>query len=98
MVRKRYLLTLLINSRLDIRLEKCPIFCLHANSSASFSQSVARSLLGSDLMPVRSSMGLACKLAVASAGRTTIVFDLHKVVDVVADRCMVEDKVDRCSS
>ena len=98
MVRKRYLLTLLINSRLDIRLEKCPIFFLHAKSSASFTQSVVRSLPESDLMPVQSSMGLACKLAVASAGGTAIVFDLHKVVDVVADRCMVDDKVDRCSS
>ena len=49
-------------------------------------------------MPVRSGVGLACKLAVASAGRTTTVFDLHTVVDVVANHCMMEDWVDRCSS
>ena len=49
-------------------------------------------------MPVRSSMGLVCKLAVASAGRTTIVFDSCKVFDVVANRYMMEDRVDCCSS
>ena len=49
-------------------------------------------------MLVLSSIELACKLAVAVAGRMTIVFDLHRVVDVVADRCMMEDRVDHCSS
>ena len=28
----------------------------------------------------------------------TIVFDLHRVVDVVTDRCMMEDRVDCCPS
>ena len=41
---------------------------------------------------------LACKLAVASAGRTIVVFDSHKVVDVVANRCMMEYRIDQCSS
>ena len=49
-------------------------------------------------MPMRSSMGLVCKLAVASLERTTTVFDLHKVVDVVGYHCMMEDRVDLCSS
>ena len=43
-------------------------------------------------------MGLACRLAVASAGQTTVVFDLRKVVDVVVDRYIVEDRFDHCSS
>ena len=47
---------------------------------------------------MRSSVEHVCKLAVEIAARTTIVFDLHRVVDVVADHCMMEDKVDRCSS
>ena len=64
----------------------------------SFALSIVRSLRGSGLMLVRSSMGLACKLAVASARLTTIVFDLRRVVDVVADHCMMEDRVYRCSS
>ena len=50
------------------------------------------------MMPARSGVELACKLAVASARRTTIAFDSRKVVDVVADHCMMEDRVDRCSS
>ena len=49
-------------------------------------------------MPVWSSVGLACKLVVASAGRTTTVFGLRRVVVVVADHCMMEDRVDHCSS
>ena len=36
-------------------------------------------------MLARSSVELAWKLAVASAGRTTIVFDSCRVFDVVAD-------------
>ena len=49
-------------------------------------------------MPARSSVGLECKLAVASARQTTTVFDLRRVVDVVVDHCKIEDMVDRCSS
>ena len=41
---------------------------------------------------------LACRLAVELAGRTTIVFDLHRVDVIFADHCMMEDRVDRCSS
>ena len=48
-------------------------------------------------MPTRSGMELACKLAVESAGRTRIVFDSRRVI-VVADHCMVEDRVDGCFS
>ena len=48
-------------------------------------------------MPARSGMELACKLVVDSAGRGTTVFDWSRVV-VVANRCMVEDKIDRYSS
>ena len=68
------------------------------NSSVTFAPLVARSLRGLGLMLMRSSMGLVCKLAAASTERTTTVFDLHKVVDVVADRCTIEDRVDHCSS
>ena len=49
-------------------------------------------------MLVRSGVGLACKLAVASARRMTTVFDLCRVVNVVVDHCMMEDRVDHCSS
>ena len=49
-------------------------------------------------MAVQFGVGLACKRAVASVGRTMTVFDLHKVVDVVVDYCMMEDMVDHCSS
>ena len=49
-------------------------------------------------MPAQSGVELACKLAVVSEGRTMTVFDLHRVVDVVADHCMMEDRVDHCSS
>ena len=48
-------------------------------------------------MPVRFGVGLPCKLAVVSARRTMTIFDLLRVVDVVADHCMIEDSVDRCS-
>ena len=68
------------------------------NSSKSFAPLIARSLRGSSLMPMRSSVGLACRLAVASVGRTTSVFDFRRVVDVAPDRCMVEDRFDHCSS
>ena len=47
---------------------------------------------------MRSGVGHACKLAVASAGRTTIVFDLRRVVDVVSYHFMMHDRFDRCSS
>ena len=46
----------------------------------------------------RFGMGLACKFAIASGGRTTAAFDSRRVVDVVPDHCMVEDRVDRCFS
>ena len=49
-------------------------------------------------MPARSGLGLACKLVVESAGRTTTFFDSHRVVDVVSDHYMMEDRVDHCSS
>ena len=49
-------------------------------------------------MLVWSGMGLACKLAVASAGRTTTVFDSRRVVNVIVDHCMMDDRVDHCSS
>ena len=37
-------------------------------------------------------------LAVAVAGRTKTIFNLHRVFDVVADHCMMGDRVDHCSS
>ena len=49
-------------------------------------------------MPMWSSVELACKLEVVVAGRMMTVFDLRRVVDVVADFCMVEDRLDHCSS
>ena len=49
-------------------------------------------------MPVRSGMELAYKLAVVIARRMTTVFDLRRVIDVVVYRCMMEDRVDHCSS
>ena len=48
-------------------------------------------------MPVQSGVGLTCRLAVESVGPTKIVFDSRRVV-FVADHCIVEDRVDRCSS
>ena len=68
------------------------------NSSTSFSPSIARSLQRLGLIPARSGVELTCKLAIASAGRTTTVFDLHRVVDVIADHCMMEDRFDHHSS
>ena len=49
-------------------------------------------------MPTRSGVGLAYKLAVDSAGQTTIAFDSRRVVDVIVDHCMMEYRVDCCSS
>ena len=43
-------------------------------------------------------MELAYKLAVVIAGRMTIVFDLRRVLDVIDDCCMMDDRVDHCSS
>ena len=63
----------------------------------SFAPLIARWLRALDRMPARSSVVLACKLVVESAGRTTTVIDWRRVV-VVADRCIAEDKVDHCSS
>ena len=48
-------------------------------------------------MLAQSSMELACKLVVESAERMTTIFDWGKIV-IVADRCIVEDRVDHCSS
>ena len=48
-------------------------------------------------MPMRSGVELACEVAVASAVRTTTILDSRRVVDVVADHCIMEDSVDRCS-
>ena len=49
-------------------------------------------------MPAWSGVELACRLAVVSVGLTKIVFDSLRVDVVVADHCMMEDRVDRCSS
>ena len=49
-------------------------------------------------MPMRSGVELMYKLAVVIEGRTKTIFNLHRVVDVVADHCMIEDRVDHCSS
>ena len=49
-------------------------------------------------MPARSGVGLACKLVVESTGRMTTVFDSRRVVDVISDHCMPEDRFDCCSS
>ena len=49
-------------------------------------------------MPVWSGMRLACKLVLASSGRTKTVLDLHRVFDVVVDHCIIKDRVDHCSS
>ena len=49
-------------------------------------------------MLVRSSVRLACRLVVASVGLIAAVCDLRRVVDNVADRCMMEDRFDHCSS
>ena len=68
------------------------------SSSASFAPLIARLRRGLDRMPVQSGMGLACRLEVESAWRTTVVFDSRRVDVVVADHCMMEDRVDRCSS
>ena len=48
-------------------------------------------------MPAQSGVELVCRLVVESAGRMRTVFDLGNFVDVVADHCMPEDRIDRCS-
>ena len=48
-------------------------------------------------MSARSGVELACKLVVDSARQMTTIFYWCRVV-VVADRCMVEDEIDHCSS
>ena len=45
-------------------------------------------------MPAWFGVELVCMLVVESVGRTTTVFDWGNS----ADRCIVEDRVDRCSS
>ena len=67
------------------------------SSSLSFAPSIARLHRGSGRMMAWSGVELACRLVVESAGRTTIVFDSCRAV-VVADHCMMEDRVDSCSS
>ena len=67
------------------------------SSSASFAPLIARLRRESGHMPAWSSMELMCKLMVESTRRTMIVFDSCRVA-VVANHCMVEDRVDRCSS
>ena len=49
-------------------------------------------------MPVQYGVELICRLAVAFVGQTTIVFDSCRVIDVAANHCMMEDRVDCCSS
>ena len=49
-------------------------------------------------MAVRSDVELRYKLAVVILGHSTIVFDLRRVVDVVANHCTMDDRVDHCSS
>ena len=41
---------------------------------------------------------LACKVAIASAGQTMTVYDSRRIVDIVADHYMMEDRVDHRSS
>ena len=64
----------------------------------SFAPLIVRLLRGLGLMPVRSGMGLACRLAVAFVRQMTIVFDLRRVDDVVDIRRVVEDRFDHYSS
>ena len=65
---------------------------------ASFDPLTVRLRQGLGWMPAWSAVGLACKLTVVSVGRTTTVFDLRRVVNVVADHCMMEDRVEFYSS
>ena len=48
-------------------------------------------------MPIWSGVELTCKLVVESAGRMTTVFDWRRLV-LFVDHCMVEDRIDRCTS
>ena len=48
-------------------------------------------------MVAQSSVELACKLVVDLAGRRTTFVDWRRAV-VVAYHCMVEGRIDRCSS
>ena len=50
-----------------------------------------KSRRGSGQIPARFGVELACRLAVASAGRMTTIFDWRRVF-LVADHCMVEDR------
>ena len=68
------------------------VFRPRVSSSASFVLLIVRLHRGSGQMPARSGVGLACKLAVASAGQTAIVFYSRRVV-VVIDHCMMEGRV-----
>ena len=44
-------------------------------------------------MPVRYGVELVCRLTVAFVGQMTIVFDSYRVFDVVANHCMMENRV-----
>ena len=90
------MLTLLIISHeLDVCLDEV-LYLVHE----SFAPLIARSLQGSGLMSVRSSVGLVCRLAVTAMveGRMLIVFDLRRVVLIVSYYCMMEDMFDHCFS
>ena len=64
----------------------------------SFAPLIVRLHRGLDRMSTQFGMEFASRLAIESAGRTTIVFDSRRVDVVFADHCMMEDSVDRCSS
>ena len=51
-------------------------------------------------MLVRFGLGLACRLMVALAvvGRTSNVFDLRRVAEILAAHFMMEEMFDHCSS
>ena len=74
------------------------MFCTRLSSSASFAPLIARMGQGSDRMPAQFGVELACMLEVASVGRKTTVYDSDRVVDVVANHNVMEDRVDPCSS
>ena len=67
------------------------------SSFYSFAPLISRLPRGLDLMLVHFAMGPEHRIVVA--GRTSIVLNMRRVVDVVVDRCwMLEDTSDRYSS
>ena len=63
------------------------------SSSSSFAPLILILLRGLGLMPMRSTVGLECRLEFARC--MSIVLDLLRVVEVVADRyCMLKDTFD----